>query len=137
LTLKSSFRESLDMRWVLVLIAFMAALPAALPIANAEDTPVSELTNQLEQKVPSRWQMRVRWRDGVLLASFIPPYQEGFDLWYQPDTLHQKMIDLCPDRKARIWGMLREDQDVVLEPTVGGKTTIEMRVSCRKAVLAD
>jgi len=27
--------------------------------------------------------------------------------------------------------MLREDEDIVMEPTVGGKTTAEMRVSCR------
>jgi hypothetical protein len=71
----------------------------------------------------------------VLLASFIPPYHEGFDLWYRPENLLEKINDLCPERGARIWDMLREDQDVVLEPTVGGKTTVEMRVSCRKQLL--
>jgi hypothetical protein len=128
---------SLEMRWALVLIAFVAAQLAMLSIANAEDTALGELRNRLEQKVPSHWQVHVRWRDSVLLASFMPPYREAFDLWYQPESLLQKMIDLCPDRRARIWGMIREDQDIVLEPTVGGKTTNEMRVSCRKLLLAD
>ena len=125
------------MRWVLVLIAFVQTLLSVLSIANAEDTALGELKYHLEQKAPRYWQVHVRWRDSVLLASFMPPYREAFDLWYQPESLLQKMIDLCPDRRARIWGMIREDQDIVLEPTVGGKTTNEMRVSCRKLLLAD
>ena len=125
------------MRWALVSIAVVAALSAALPVADAEDTALGELKNHLEQKAPRHWQVHVRWRDGVLLASFMPPYHEAFDLWYKPETLLQKMSDLYPERGARIWDMLREDQDVVLEPTVGGKTTVEMRVSCRKRPLAD
>jgi len=125
------------MRWALVLIAFAQAPLTVLPIANAEDMTLGELKNYLEQKAPLHWQIHIRWRDGVLLASFMPPYHEAFDLWYKPESLLQKMSDLCPERGARIWDMLREDQDVVLEPTVGGKTTVEMRVSCRKRLLAD
>ena len=125
------------MRRALVLIACIAALLAVLPIANAEDSALGELKYHLEQKAPRYWQVHVRWRDGVLLASFMPPFQEAFELWYKPDSLLQKMSDLCPKRGARIWDMLRGDQDVVLEPTVGGKTTVEMRVSCRKRLLAD
>jgi len=124
------------MRWALVLIAFAQAPLTVLPIANAEDMTLGELKNYLEQKAPLHWQIHIRWRDGVLLASFMPPYHEAFDLWYKPESLLQKMSDLCPERGARIWDMLREDQDVVLEPTVGGKTTVEMRVSCRKRLLA-
>ena len=123
------------MRWVSVLTAFLAALVAVLPIASAEDAALEELKNQLKQKAPRHWQVHVRWRDGVLLASFMPPYQEAFDLWYQPETLLERMRNLCPQRGARIWDILREDQDVLLEPTVGGKTTVEMRVSCRKRLL--
>src|SRR6516162_16488 len=125
------------MRWALVLIAFAQAPLTVLPIANAEDMTLGELKNYLEQKAPRYWQIHIRWRDGVLLASFMPPYHEAFDLWYKPESLLQKMSDLCPERGARIWDMLRGDQDVVLEPTVGGKTTVEMRVSCRKRLLAD
>ena len=125
------------MKWALVLIAFVETLLGVLSVANAEDTALGELKNHLEQKAPRHWQVHVRWRDGVLLASFMPPYHEAFDLWYKPETLLQKMSDLCPERGARIWDMLREDQDIVLEPTVGGKTTVEMRVSCRKQLLAN
>jgi hypothetical protein len=125
------------MRWALVLIACVAALLAVLPIANAEDSALGELKDHLEQRAPSHWQVHIRWRDGVLLASFMPPYHEAFELWYKPDSLLQKMSDLCPKRGARIWDMLRGDQDVAVEPTVGGKTTLEMRVSCRKRLLAD
>ena len=124
------------MRWALILIASVKALLAVLPIANAVDTALGELRNHLKQKAPRHWQVHVRWRDGVLLASFMPPYHEAFDLWYKPDRLLQKMSDLCPERGARIWDLLREGQDVVLEPTVGGKTTVEMRVSCRNRRLA-
>ena len=99
------------MKWALVLIAFVETLLGALSVANAEDTALGEMKNHLEQKVPRHWQVHVRWRDGVLLASFMPPYHEAFDLWYKPETLLQKMSDLCPERGARIWDMLREDQD--------------------------
>jgi hypothetical protein len=75
------------MRWALVLIAVVAALSAALTVADAEDTALGELKNHLEQKAPRHWQVHVRWRDGVLLASFMPPYHEAFDLWYKPDRL--------------------------------------------------
>jgi hypothetical protein len=123
------------MRWVSILTAFLAVLPAVLPIAKAEDAAVEELKDHLERKAPRHWQVHVRWRDHTLLASFMPPYQEAFDLWYQPESLLQTMRELCPPRGTRIWDILTEDQDVLLEPTVGGKTTLEMRVSCRKQLL--
>ena len=75
------------MRWGLVLIAFVETLLGVLSVANAEDTALEKLKNHLEQKVPRHWQVHVRWRDGVLLASFMPPYHEAFDLWYKPETL--------------------------------------------------
>ena len=123
------------MRWVSILTAFLAVLPAVLPIAKAEDAAVEELKDHLERKAPRHWQVHVRWRDHAPLASFMPPYQEAFDLWYQPESLLQTMRELCPARRTRIWDILTEDQDVLLEPTVGGKTTLEMRVSCRKQLL--
>ena len=92
------------MRWVLVLIAFVQTLLSVLSIANAEDTALGELKNHLEQKAPRHWQVHVRWRDGVLLASFMPPYHEAFDLWYKPETLLQKMSDLCPERGGENMG---------------------------------
>jgi hypothetical protein len=50
----------------------LAAIAAALPRAYAEDmTALETLRNELEHKLPSSWQMHVRWRDGALLASFI------------------------------------------------------------------
>ena len=38
---------------------------------------------------------------------------------------------LCPGRDEAVWTLLRADQDIVLEPTVGGKSGVEARVSCR------
>ena len=75
------------MRWALVQIAFVETLLGVLSVANAEDLALGEKKNHLEQKVPRHWQVHVRWRDGVLLASFMPPYHEAFDLWYKPETL--------------------------------------------------
>src|SRR5690242_629863 len=125
----------LAMRWVSVVPTFLAVLLAVLPIAKAEDAALEELKNHLERKAPRHWQVHVRWRDHGLLASFMPPYQEAFDLWYQPESLLHRIRELCPPRGTRIWDLLTEDQDVLLEPTVGGKTTAEMRVSCRKQLL--
>jgi hypothetical protein len=103
--------------------------------AGADDVAAKlALTQQLEHRVPGNWQMHVRWREATLLASFMPPYQEAFDLWYQPDVLLAKMQGLCPVPADPIWHMLTPDQDIVMEPTVGGKTTTEMRVSCRGVV---
>ena len=113
-----------------------AAIAAAVPRAHAGDaTALETLRNELEHKLPSKWQMHVRWRDGALLASFMPPYQEAFDLWYRPTDLLGKMSALCPEPDAGIWPLLRADEDIVMEPTVGGKTTLEMRLSCRKQLL--
>jgi hypothetical protein len=121
------------MKWVLPLIISAAGSPVASQIADGPDAmPVAALKDQLANKVPGNWQMHIRWRDGTLLASFMPPYQEAFNLWYQPDSLLQKMRDLCPAPGDEIWHMLKPDDDIVMEPTVGGKTAIEMRVSCRK-----
>ena len=121
------------MKWVLLLIIFAAGFPVASRSADGQDAmPVAVLKNQLESKVPGNWQMHIRWRDRTLLASFMPPYQEAFNLWYQPDSLLQKMRDLCPAPGDEIWHMLKPDDDIVMEPTVGGKTAVEMRVSCRR-----
>ena len=65
------------MKWALVLIAFVETLLGVLSVANAEDTALEELKNHLGQKAPRHWQVYVRWRDGVLLASFMPPYHES------------------------------------------------------------
>jgi hypothetical protein len=90
------------------------------------------LKDQLTSKVAGNWQVHVRWRESVLLASFMPPYQEAFELWYRPEELLRTMTHLCPAADDAIWQMLTPDQDIVMEPTVGGKITVEMRVSCRK-----
>ena len=125
------------MRWTILVLAAAAAFAGLPQIAAAQDAaPVTALKQELESKVPHNWQMHVRWREGAVLASMIPPYQEGFDLWYQPDTLLQKMRDLCPASGDPIWHMLKPGEDIVLEPTVGGKSALEMRVSCRKTVQA-
>src|SRR6516165_3689438 len=88
-----------------------AAIAVAVPRAHAGDaTALETLRNELEHKLPSKWQMHVRWRDGALLASFMPPYQEAFDLWYRPKDLLEKMSTLCPDPDAVIWRLFRTKQ---------------------------
>ncbi len=121
------------MKWrALLIVAAVGAMPQ---LAEAQDpAPVAALQHELQSKLPGNWQMHVRWRDGDVLASFMPPYQEAFDLWYQPEALLQKMQELCPAPGDEIWRMLKPGEDIVMEPTVGGKTTLEMRVRCRKTV---
>ena len=123
------------MNWSRWLLVFATSFCALTRTAGADDVAAKlALTQQLEHRVPGNWQMHVRWREATLLASFMPPYQEAFDLWYQPDALLAKMKGLCPVPADPIWHMLTPDQDIVMEPTVGGKTAAEMRVSCRSVV---
>ena len=98
-----------------------------------EGDAVTLLTSELKAQTPSRWEVRVRWREAdMLLATITPwPYQEAFDLWYDPSTLLEKLSALCPKADDPVWRLITPKQDIVLEPTVGGKTGVEARVNCR------
>jgi hypothetical protein len=63
----------------------------------------------------------------------MPPYQEAFDLWYEPDKLREKMLALCPPGDDAIWHKLAPGQNIVFEPTVGGKSTEAMRLTCPRS----
>jgi hypothetical protein len=63
----------------------------------------------------------------------MPPYQEAFGLWYEPDKLREKMLALCPSGDDAIWHKLAPGQNIVFEPTVGGKSTEAMRVMCPRS----
>jgi hypothetical protein len=99
-----------------------------------EINPVVLLTNELKSQMPSKWEVHVRWREGdQLLATITPwPYQEAFELWYDQSRLFEKLVSLCPKADDSVWTLMTSKQDIVLEPTVGGKTGVEARVSCRK-----
>ena len=113
------------------LLLSLLALAAASTLAQQAD-PVSTLTRELRARTPAQWLVRVRWRDRQLLASITPlPYDTAFQLWYEPQKLHETLTGLCPQPGAEIWTLLQPDQDVILEPTVGGKSGVEARVSCR------
>jgi hypothetical protein len=114
--------------------AICLAVPACADRARADDDrAVAALTQDLKEHVPSQWEVRVRWRDGQLLATITPwPYQEAFQLWYEPGKLAETLTGLCPGPGSAIWSLIGSDQDVILEPTVGGKSALEARVSCRK-----
>jgi hypothetical protein len=99
-----------------------------------EADAVAVLRTELKAHVPSQWEVRVVWRDGQQLAFITPwPYQAAFDLWYNPTKLQEDLTNLCPNPQHDIWKLINVDQDVILEPTVGGKNGVEARVSCRKA----
>ena len=96
---------------------------------------VATLTSELRSHAPEHWEIRVRWRDGQLLASLTPwPYQKAFELWYDQPRLIETLRNLCPAATDPIWQQIQPTQDVILEPTVGGKAGVEARVSCRKVV---
>jgi hypothetical protein len=101
--------------------------------AEAETAPeVSALTQEIRARLPQDWQLHVRWRDNVLLASVNPrSNQEAFDLWNDPQKRIERLRALCPAADDAIWQRLKPNQDIVLEPTVGGKTMASMRLSCR------
>ena len=104
--------------------------------ANAAELP-SEAGAYLEQemtrKVPQNWQVHVSRRGDGLIAFFMPPYHEAFDLWYEPGQLREKILALCPSNDDAIWRMLAVGQNIMLEPTVGGKSTEAMRLTCPRS----
>ncbi len=114
-----------------VAAAVLALTFSSLPAGAESSEAVAALRTSLEAHAPAKWDIHVRWRDGQLLASLILPFKEGFDLLYDPDRFLTAVLDLCPGKDAAVWGFLSPDQDVQIEPTVGGKTTEGMRVSCR------
>jgi hypothetical protein len=95
--------------------------------------PVGMLADELKSKMPPKWEAHVRWREGdQLLATIIPwPYQEAFALWYDQSKLASTLAALCPKADEPIWSLIDAKQDIVLEPTVGGKTGVAARLSCR------
>jgi len=70
---------------------------------------------------------------GDLLVAFItPPYQEAFDLWYEPVKLRERILGLCPGPDDAIWAQLAPHQMIAIEPTVGGKSADAMRLTCSR-----
>lgn len=116
----------------LCLLAAIALAPGQA--AAFQDDAVKVLNAELKANTPTNWEVRVRWRDGQLLASITPwPYQAAFQLWYDSSKMADILNGLCPKQNEEIWKLLKADQTVVLEPTVGGKSMIEARVACPRA----
>jgi hypothetical protein len=117
-----------------IAIAFLGVV-LAFPGMTAwaqENDPTVVLTENLKAHAPLQWHIRVRWQDQTLLASIAPlPYQEAFDLWYDSARLLRTLRDLCPGSTEKVWTLVKPDQDIVLEPSIGGKSAAEARVSCR------
>jgi hypothetical protein len=116
------------------LLLAAAASCVAFPALAQQPDPAEVLVSELKSKMPSKWEVHVRWRErDQLLATIIPwPYQEAFDLWYDQSKLARTLAALCPKAGEPIWSLIEASQDVVLEPTVGGKTGPAARVSCRR-----
>jgi hypothetical protein len=65
-------------------------------VIAAEPSPEVYLEREIARKVPQNWQVHVSRRGDDLVAFFMPPYQEAFNLWYEPSQLREKMLALCP-----------------------------------------
>lgn len=64
-----------------------------------------------------------------MLAFITPPYQEAFDLWYEPVKLRERILGFCPGPDDAIWAQLAPHQMIAIEPTVGGKSADAMRLT--------
>ena len=115
------------------LTLFPAMMWVAVSAIAQQNDPVRALAAELKDHVPQQWQVHVRWREGQLFASITPwPYQEAFDLWYDKSRLAEILTNLCPKPSNSIWALIKPDEDIVLEPTVGGKSGVVAAVSCRR-----
>ena len=99
-------------------------------VIAAEPSPEVYLQQEIAGKAPQNWQVHVSRRGDDLVAFFMPPYQEAFNLWYEPDQLREKMLSLCPAGDDAIWRKLAPGQNIMFEPTVGGKSALAMRLTC-------
>ena len=113
-----------------LLLAFVLASVAA---AAQDRTARNIVAQNIEPKLPPHWQLHVSEREKILLVSLMPPYQEAFDLWYEPGQLREKMLALCPPGDDAIWHKLAPGQNILFEPTVGGKSTDAMRLTCPRS----
>ncbi|MGH6811259.1 MAG: hypothetical protein ACREDM_02590 [Methylocella sp.] len=116
------------------LFGLFGFLPSLHPFAAcAESSPPRDwLRQELKGKVPSNWQVHVSRRGDMLLAFITPPYQEAFDLWYEPVKLRERMLGLCPGPDDAIWARVAPGQIIAIEPTVGGKSADAMRLTCSR-----
>jgi len=115
----------------LIPAAFLTlALTAPAIAAEFPSEAGAYFEREMARKVPQNWQVHVSRRGEGLIAFFMPPYQEAFDLWYDPDQLREKILALCPSSDDAIWPMLAPGQDIMFEPTVGGKSAEAMRLTC-------
>ena len=57
----------------------------------------------------------------------------GFQLRYDTAKMAETLTDRFPEADDEIWKLIKPDQDVILDPRVGGKGGADVRVSCRKA----
>jgi hypothetical protein len=112
---------------------FTLALGAQVIAAELSSEASAYLEQAIARKVPQNWQVHVSRRGDDLIAFFMPPYQEAFDLWYEPDQLREKMLSLCPSNDDTIWRRLAPGQNIMFQPTVGGKSTEAMRLTCPRS----
>jgi hypothetical protein len=119
------------MRIALALSLSCFAAAFASVAAYAEQTSeTGMLANEIAAKVPADWQIHISWRDNQLVAFVTPPYQQAFNLWYDPEKLRTTMLNLCPAKDDAVWAHLGQDKQIAVEPTVGGKSDVAMRLTC-------
>jgi hypothetical protein len=83
-------------------LSLLLLVSVAIPASAADPDPISVLADELKAHTPNKWELRVRWRDGQLLASVTPwPYQEAFNLWYDTSKLVDTLKDMCPGPVGR------------------------------------
>lgn len=108
--------------------ALLMAAVLAVPVPAAAADPAELLSEFIEARAPQDWNVRVRWRDDVLVAFLSPPVTQAFDLFYDSEEQLAVLRDLCPPKSEPVWQALRAGQDIALEPVVMGKGTV--RTSC-------
>jgi hypothetical protein len=120
------------MKIVLACIALFTA--TAAPVQAVDRSFEVRLEKSLKNSVPDSWWLRASWREKTLVVFVSPPPAEAFKLWYHEQEQLEVLQQLCREIGAGIWSAMAADQDIAMEPVVGGNGGKgSWRLSCRSA----
>jgi hypothetical protein len=118
------------------LVIGMALLLGLAPAQAADRVFETQVEESVRSTLPDDWWLRASWRDKALVVFVSPPIAQAFKLWYDEAKQMEVLTKICRDITPAVWSRIEADQDIALEPVIGGNGGKgSWRLSC-KDVLA-